>query len=657
MRSNLPGRADALWRAITYVAVAQLHLSGNPLLQRPLTVDDMKPHPSGHWGTVPGTAWMLAHIGLATAARPDVDVVPVIGAGHAGVAQISLAWLTGDLAKVSGQFTSDLDGLTRLVTSFPEVGGLGTEVHPLLPGGSYMGGALGGALAFAQGAALHATHRVLVPILGDGECETPTTAAAWLAQEALTPASVLPVVHLNGHRMGGPSLLAAMSDDQLRAYAVGLGWQPTVFRITRGTPTEHERFHHLLLTCLDGAYGGERRMIFLRCVKGWTGPTPGHKTPLTDLAGDPHQQLLLKRWLVRYKPNELFDGDGQPVGLLADALGDFRIADLPSCNSPAVNAVISQQASFAEHLPQVLRSHAQKGGFAVFSPDELSSNRLGELACESWVYEVLAEEILVGWLAGWTSSGRRGLVISYEAFAPMMLTSLIGLLKQRRLGPTLPSINLLLTSYGWHNAYTHSDPSLITALLATGDPAVHIFTPADAYRTAVVLNDALQSDGCVNVIIAGKHPTDLHPVDALADERANGLAIWHHLTDAGKPDLVLVCAGDLPAGIVGAAAERIRSLSSCRVRVVNVHELAGLARPEADQYLDLNAAILILTLGHPAAIWGLLAGRGHRAVDVVGWREPQRPMTQRSLAEWAGLDVEGVVRAGTQLLKRRAVPQ
>ena len=74
--------------------------------------------------------------------------------------------------------------------------------------------------------------------------------------------------------------------------------------------------------------------------------------------------------------------------------------------------------------------------------------------------------MLLGWLAGWTASGRRGVLVSYEAFAPLLLTGLVGYLKQRRLfDPTLPSINVLLTSYGWHNSYTHGDPSLITALL------------------------------------------------------------------------------------------------------------------------------------------------------------------------------------------------
>ncbi|NIL64759.1 hypothetical protein HCB39_26690 [Salinispora arenicola] len=81
----------------------------------------------------------------------------------------------------------------------------------------------------------------------------------------------------------------------------------------------------------------------------------------------------------------------------------------------------------------MLRAHAATGDLKVFSPDELRSNRLGDLQGEAWAHEVLAEEVLLGWVAGWTATGRRGVTISYEAFAPLLLTGLVGQLKQRRL--------------------------------------------------------------------------------------------------------------------------------------------------------------------------------------------------------------------------------
>src|SRR5262249_36033115 len=153
---------------------------------------------------------------------------------------------------------------------------LGSEVHPALPGGAYTGGWLGGGLAFAQGIALDAPERVVIPIIGDGECETPTTAAAWLAGTATPMAQVLPVVHLNGQRMGGRSLLGAMSDDEVSAYARGLGWVPVIAHVGVGTGNEHTAFHQVLIEGIDAARRGERCAVFLRCVKGFSGPLGAH---------------------------------------------------------------------------------------------------------------------------------------------------------------------------------------------------------------------------------------------------------------------------------------------------------------------------------------------------------------------------------------------
>ncbi|HSS93119.1 MAG TPA: hypothetical protein VLR46_03915, partial [Candidatus Dormibacteraeota bacterium] len=45
---------DAYWRAANYLSVGQIYLLDNPLLKRPLTLEDVKPRLLGHWGTTPG---------------------------------------------------------------------------------------------------------------------------------------------------------------------------------------------------------------------------------------------------------------------------------------------------------------------------------------------------------------------------------------------------------------------------------------------------------------------------------------------------------------------------------------------------------------------------------------------------------------------------
>jgi xylulose-5-phosphate/fructose-6-phosphate phosphoketolase len=328
----------------------------------------------------------------------------------------------------------------------------------------------------------------------------------------------------------------------------------------------------------------------------------------------------------------------------------------------ATTAYYGDFGTFAGAVTTVIRDRAADGGFHLFSPDELASNRLGGLAGEPWAKELLAEEVLLEWLAGWTASGRRGVVVSYEAFAPLLMSGLAAHLKQRRLAgtPALPSLNLLLTSYGWHNVFTHADPSLTTALLAMGDPAVRVLTPADPTRTALVLDEALRSEGLVNVVVAGKHTTTSHPTATIDEEHARGLAVWPHLSDEGEPDITIVIAGDLPAAIATEAIPLIRQTRGCRVRTVNLLDLTVLGDPvtwsrglsDADiaHFFGAHAALLVITLGHPAAVWGLLAGRVRRPVEVVGWQEPTGPIPQEQLADTLGMTPAGLEQAASRLL-------
>src|SRR2546423_405406 len=443
----------------------------------------------------------------------------------------------------------------RLSAKFPDVDGLGAEVSPGLFAGDFLGGRLGGCLPFAQGAALDAPYRLLLPIIGDGECETPTTAASWMSHAAMTGAKVLPIVHLNGFRMGAPSLLSKLGDQALQAWAAGQGWSTVVATVTAGGRAEHAEFHEMLVKALAAVDGGQPTILILRCRKGWGGPeavagkpvldTPSaHKTPLTGPGEDEIQREQLARWLSSYRPAELFDHDGRPCGVLAEALARARWDRLtPSGSQESAPPVAETRVlTFTEAVQQTVQVWAGRGSFRVFSPDELESNRLGALVGRPFVREVLAEEVLLEWLAGWTASGRRGVLISYEAFASLLVPGLIGHLKQRRLAscPDLPSLNVLLTSYGWHNTYTHGDPSAATALLGCCDPAIKVLTPADPSRLAAALHACFASVGAVNVIIAGKHDAITFPAESIGEEQRRGLAVWPHLSDAGQPDLTLV---------------------------------------------------------------------------------------------------------------------
>jgi xylulose-5-phosphate/fructose-6-phosphate phosphoketolase len=53
---------DRYWRAANYLAVGQIYLMDNPLLDEPLKAEHIKPRLLGHWGTTPGLNFIYVHL-------------------------------------------------------------------------------------------------------------------------------------------------------------------------------------------------------------------------------------------------------------------------------------------------------------------------------------------------------------------------------------------------------------------------------------------------------------------------------------------------------------------------------------------------------------------------------------------------------------------
>lgn len=684
---------SAVTDALDYLCLAQLYLRDNPLLARPLQPADIKPRPTGHWGVGPPVNRLLAALGPLQAAVPNNHEMHVLhGAGHAGPSALAHAYLTGRLGHIHPEFRLSAAGLHQLISSFPRPD-IGGEITPLIPGHLHTGGQLGPALAIGQGTVLDAPHRLTVVLIGDGECETGTTAAAWLAARALagtgTHGTVLPVVLLNGQRMSGPSILSTLSRAELTAYFTGLGHRPVY---ADGHDTADLR--RAVADALDAARPlgtiGPSSVLVLTLAKGYGAPdhvggkplanTPAvHKSPLRNPAGVPEEFAALADWLASYQPSELISPEGRPRPHLRPALARPR-SEPPRLQAPrgciAASAQVADrnsQLTFAEAIPAVLRAQAARTPFRVFSPDELASNRVdltdddGRLV--PWVAEVLNEELCHAWAQGYTETGRHALVLTYESFAPLATSLIQQQLKHRsvrrhaELAP-LPSIVYLLTSLGWQNTLTHQNPSLTSALLASADPTVHVLTPADPARTAAALTFALRKLDRCTLVIAGKHSAIQHPLDTVDEEVRHGIATWPHLSHpaVGEPDLVLVSVGDLPAERLSTLGRRLRAeRSDLRLRYVHVHDLTALAeagtRPLAldgaafHAHFGIRAPIVLATTGFPADIHALF-GRRHPGarITVLGYRDPGRPVSQSKLLSLCGLDDNALWRLASGLI-------
>jgi xylulose-5-phosphate/fructose-6-phosphate phosphoketolase len=679
-------------RALDYLCLTQIYLRDNVLLDRPLLPDDIEETPAGHWGTCPPSNAVLAALGPIRQHLAGIETLIVHGAGHAAAAARAHAWLTGTLGREDNALGQHPDGLRRLVAGFPRRDRFGGEITPLLPDVWYMGGQLGPALPVAHGMVLDAPHRLVVALVGDGELETGTAAAAWLGERALEHSGshgrVLPVLMLNGLRMGGPSLLASLTRVELRRFFAGLGY--------RAIMTEDSGTTAVRTAIRDGLAGlrplecGPSAVVVVTVPKGWGAPemvggrriarTPTvHKTPLADPRRNPSEFAALTDWLASYRPGELFTSDAVPTPAVTRALGR---TPAPHPRAPAAprgcvaaadtvaKAVRGSGSGSGDAITDVLRDLHDAYGLRVFCPDELASNHIhldGSGHDRQWVVEVLNEELCHLWAQGYQETGRRALVVSYEAFAPHVASLLAQHLSYRRLAATagrqpMPSITYLLTSLGWHNTVSHANPALVDVLIAAQDPSVHVYTPADAARAAAAVATAVRKLGRCNLIITSKHPMPDYPLDTVESELRDGYAVWPHLSDDGRPDLVLVSAGDIPARELTSAVYAVRRVRpSAALRYVHVHDLTCLGgpavRPAAipdetfGELFPSDVPVLAAVPCHTAPVHAVLAERG--AADrftVRGWRNPDRPLPPPKLLEHTGLDTAGLTATALRLL-------
>jgi xylulose-5-phosphate/fructose-6-phosphate phosphoketolase len=471
---------DQYWRAANYLSVGQIYLLANPLLREPLMAEHIKPRLLGHWGTTPGLNFLYAHMNRVIKAR-DLNAIFITGPGHGGPGLVANTYLEGTYSEVYPQIGRDEEGLRRLFRQFSFPGGIPSHVAPETPGSIHEGGELGYSLVHAYGAVFDNPDLLAVCVVGDGEAETGPLAASWHSNKFLSPVqdgAVLPILHLNGYKIANPTVLARITNDELRDLFQGYGYTP---RFVEGS--DPEEMHRLMASTFDEVLdqiahiqnaarsdsdGTRPRwpMIVLRTPKGWTGPkevdgqpTEGsfrsHQVPLANVRHNPGHLEQLEAWLRSYKPEELFDEGGafredlaalapkghRRMGANPHANGGLllRALELPDFREYAIDvpSPASQTSEATKVLGGWLRdvTRLNPDRFRIMGPDETASNRLSlvfEVTNRMWeadildtddhlsrdgrVMEVLSEHLCQGWLEGYLLTGRHGLFNCYEAF-------------------------------------------------------------------------------------------------------------------------------------------------------------------------------------------------------------------------------------------------
>ncbi|MVU77617.1 phosphoketolase [Nocardia sp. ET3-3] len=471
---------DAWWRAANYLAVGQIYLLNNPLVQVPLRAEHIKPRLLGHFGTVPGLNLVWVHANRAIRQR-DLNAVFVAGPGHGGPGPNACGWLEGTYSELYSHIPRDADGMRALFAQFSYPGGVPSHCAPETPGSFHEGGELGYSLLHAFGAALDNPDLTVFCVVGDGEAETGPLAGSWHANKFLNPGrdgAVVPILALNEYKIANPTILARIPEAELESLFRGYGYEPLM--VTGDDPgVVHQAMAVAMDTCLDriaaiqrNARGGgpEERavwpMIVLRTPKGWTCPPivdgdpvegtfRAHQVPLPAARTDAAHRAVLEQWLKSYRPHELFDDEGHPVPelLALSPTGERRMSANPITNGGVLlrdlrlpdwrrfGVEVSTPGCVKHEATRVLGgwlrevTRANPDNFLTFAPDELASNRLQdilEVTGRDWqaeigeydvkldrtgrVIEVLSEHMCQGLLEGYLLTGRHGVFTCYEAF-------------------------------------------------------------------------------------------------------------------------------------------------------------------------------------------------------------------------------------------------
>jgi len=322
LRGEEARKIDAYWRAANYLSVGQIYLLANPLLTEPLRLDHIKPRLLGHWGTSPGLNFIYAHCNRIIK-QYDLNMIYIAGPGHGGPALIANTYLEGTYSEVYPNVPQTAEGMLRLFTQFSFPGGVPSHVAPETPGSIHEGGELGYSLLHAHGAVFDNPDLLACCVIGDGEAETGALAASWHSNKFLNPVrdgAVIPVLHLNGYKIAGPTVLARIGHDELNALLTGYGYQP--YFVEGDDPAV---MHQLMATTFESVLAGIRTiqtqareqgvtarpqwpMIVLRTPKGWTGPKEvdglaiegtfrAHQVPVTDFSSKPEHIAILENWM------------------------------------------------------------------------------------------------------------------------------------------------------------------------------------------------------------------------------------------------------------------------------------------------------------------------------------------------------------------------
>ena len=175
----------------------------------------------------------------------------VLGPGHGFPALQANLFLEKTLGQYYPEATQTENGIAYMAKNFSWPYGFPSHSNPGAPGVILEGGELGYSLSTAWGTVLDNPNLITTCLVGDGEAETGPLATSWHLNKFINPktdGAVLPILHLNGYKISGPTIFGRMNNEELKSLFYGYGYEPI---IVEGNDDElYERMPIALETCL-----------------------------------------------------------------------------------------------------------------------------------------------------------------------------------------------------------------------------------------------------------------------------------------------------------------------------------------------------------------------------------------------------------------------
>lgn len=622
------------------LSVKQMYLNKNVNASE-IKFEDLKSRSSGHWGTTPAINTIYANLGFYLNKNKNIKTKIIVGTGHSGLAVFTNLFLMGKLYDKYNIRYNKI-GINRLIELFGEE--IRTETNPQYPDTIYDGGELGYSLPFAYGYALN--NDVFIPcIIGDGESETGTISSSWqlnILLEGKLKGKVLPIINLNGLKMGSKSFLSLLTRKEIKSL-----FESFKYKVFFANNSNFQ-------TIINKSFKHNNSLIIFESEKGETIPNYNeeklcgnlisHKDPLNNMNLE-DKKIFIEKWLKQYeRTDEIvnlkeFNYFSEEYKLNEIKLP--KVSDYYETNSTNTNL-----SGLSKYLSKVCDLNKN---FLITSPDEGVSNKIGILLNKKNTFEILNENICQCLMQGNIVSGNPGVIISYEAFMPISNTILSQYMKylymsKKESNIQYNSLNYILTSTCWENNYSHQNPEFVSNVLLKEWDFVNAYYPKDANNLLHCIDKSLRSKNQVNIITTSKGKLPQY------DTINTDIEI---IKNVDNPDLVLIASGDYILNEVLEATSILEeeNIKVKLIYVTNLKELQLLNKSKLNNYFG-TANVLYCYHGYSKTIYGLLKN-SIKNLLVLGYQDKSDVTgSSRIKLQKNDLDYKSIVKNAKKMIRK-----